>query len=102
MLDWSFKQRNHLKVKQERDDSQEHYGYSSYRPQIMSIISRQEDSSTRATSLASIINDYRLLKMQVGYNCPYSDNDKINTDYVIKYPGKNHYDDAKNKRYNSP
>ena len=53
-------------------------------------------------SLASIINNYRLLKMQVGYNCPYSDDDKINTDYVIEYPGKNHYDDAKNKRDNSP
>ena len=40
--------------------------------------------------------------MQVGYNCPYSDDDEINTDYVIKYPGKNHYDDAKNERDNSP
>ena len=69
----------------------------------MGIISRQEDRSTRATSLAAgIISDYRLLRMQVRYNCPYSDDDKINTDYVIKYLGKNHYYDAKNKRDNAP
>jgi hypothetical protein len=40
--------------------------------------------------------------MHVGYNCPYPDDDEINTDYIIKYPGENHNDDAKNKRYNPP
>jgi hypothetical protein len=40
--------------------------------------------------------------MQAGNNCPYSNNDEINADYVIKYPGENHYDDAKNKCNNSP
>jgi hypothetical protein len=49
----------------------------------------------------SIINDYRILK-HIGCNCPYSDDDKIDTDYVIQYPGKHHYDDAKNKRDDSP
>jgi hypothetical protein len=68
----------------------------------LAYLTKEQDSSSRATSRASIINYYRLLKMQVGYDCPYSDDDKINTDYVIKYPGKNHYDDAKNKRDNAP
>lgn len=51
---------------------------------------------------ASIINDCNHLKMQVGYNCPYSDDDKINADYIVKYFRKNHYDDATNKSDNSP
>jgi hypothetical protein len=42
------------------------------------------------------------LWMQESDNCPYSNNDKINTDNVIKYPGKYHYDDTKNERDNSP
>ena len=45
--------------------------------------------------LASIINVCMLLKMQVGYNSPYSDDDEINTHYIIKYPRKNHHEDAK-------
>jgi hypothetical protein len=56
----------------------------------------------RATSLAGIIDDYRLLAVQAADNRPNSDDDKIDAYYVIKYPGENHYDDAKNKSNNSP
>lgn len=78
------------------------FGNLHLRPRIMSILARQWGGSNRAASLAGIIHDYRLLAVQAADNRPYSDDDKIDTDYVIEYPGENHYDDAKNKRDNSP
>ena len=63
---------------------------------------RKCGGSNRAASLAGIIHDYRLLAVQAADNRPNSDDDKIDAYYVIEYPGENHYDDAKNKRDNSP